>query len=458
MNQAFNHIKDIFQAALNRVDPYRMIKEQLALKGDNLKFFSGKEKMEIDLKQYKQIFVFGAGKATAKMARAVEEILGNRITEGLISVKYGHTEELKRIKTIQAGHPVPDENSLKAAKEIENIAAGSDNKTLIINLISGGGSALLCYPLSFYDEEKKERISLTLKDMQTATDNLLRCGATIGEINCIRKHLSQIKGGRLARIFYPATSVNLILSDVVGDRLDTIASGLTAFDKTTYQEALAIMDKYRLQDTFPKTINQVMELGAMGKVPETPKKGDKVFSKVHNLLIGTNFQALKSAAEKAGSLKYNTLILSSQVQGEAKEVALVFSGIAFDILNHNTPIHKPACVLAGGETTVTIKGKGKGGRNQEMALAFLQALKLRYEREEGIYFFSGATDGNDGPTDAAGAFASFELVKESQKQGLDIMQFLTDNDSYNFYNRLGYLYKTGPTNTNVCDIQILIIN
>ncbi len=446
---------EIFQASLDRINPYMMIKDRMTLKGGVLSVRTDAETLTWDLAKYDRVLVLGAGKATAKMALAVEEILGGRITEGVIAVKPGHTEKLARVKMIMAGHPVPDAGSVEAGTTLARLCREADEKTLILNLISGGGSALLSFPYAWEDTEGAHR--LTLEDKQATTKVLLACGANIQEINCIRKHLSGIKGGRLAQLAHPADTVNLILSDVVGDRLDSIASGLAVPDNTTYDEAIRLVKKFDIAGKLPPPAWKVLQLGAAGKLPETPKKGDPVFEKVKNILIGSNYGALLAAERKAKELGYNTIVLSSEVTGEAREAAKFYIGIARDVLKHDLAVKKPACVIAGGETTVTLKGGGKGGRNQEMALAFLAEIEANPEGSEGIWFLAASTDGNDGPTDAAGAFADLEILAEGKKAGLSVQDFLSRNDSYNYYDRIGFLHKTGPTNTNVCDVQITIV-
>jgi hydroxypyruvate reductase len=448
-------LAEIFGASLHRVNPYLMIKERMTLSGSVLRIENDTETLTWDLAKYSRIVVLGAGKATAKMALAVEEILGDRISEGVISVKPGHTEKLSRIKMIMAGHPVPDAGSVEAGTALARLAREADEKTLIINLISGGGSALLSFPYAWKDAEGAH--ALSLEDKQATTKVLLACGADIKEINCIRKHLSGIKGGRLAALAYPAESVNLILSDVVGDRLDSIASGLAVPDNSTYDEAIRLVKKYDIAGKLPPAAWKVLELGAAGKLPETPKKGDPVFGKVKNILIGSNYGALLAAEKKAKELGYNTVVLSSEVTGEAREAAKFYIGIGRDVLKHDLAVKKPACVIAGGETTVTLRGAGKGGRNQEMALSFLAEIESNPEGSEGIWFLAASTDGNDGPTDAAGAFADLDVLAAGKKAGLSIQDYLSRNDSYHYYDRIGFLHKTGATNTNVCDVQLIVV-
>jgi hydroxypyruvate reductase len=454
-DNARRDLSDIFQASLRRVDPYMMIKDRMKLSGNILSIKTDEKTLSWDLANYTRILVLGAGKATAKMALAVEEILGGRISEGLIAVKPGHTEKLSRVRMIEAGHPVPDAGSVEAGRAIARLCEQADEATLIFNLISGGGSALLSFPYAWDDEEGRHE--LTLEDKQAATKALLACGANIQEINCIRKHLSGLKGGRLARLSRPADSINLILSDVVGDRLDSIASGLAVPDNSTYEEALRLIKKFNIASQFPPLARKVLELGAEGRLPETPKKTDPAFDKVKNILIGSNYGALLAAERKARDLGYNTTLLSAEITGEAREAARFYIGVARDVLKHELAAKKPACVIAGGETTVTLRGSGKGGRNQEMALSFLSEIEANPEGSEGIWFLAASTDGNDGPTDAAGAFADLEVLEAGKKAGLSIQEYLAANDSYNYFDKIGFLCKTGPTNTNVCDVQLTII-
>jgi len=410
-NIVYSHLQSIFKSAVKRVDPYVMIHDHLSIRDEKLYIKTESYEKSFALADYDSLIVLGAGKATAKMAVAVEELLDGRIKKGLISVKKGHTEDLKYIETITAGHPVPDKNSVEAGRRIAALSAEADERTLFINLISGGGSALLSYPLA--TDAANATLEVSLEDKQKVTNMLLGCGATIQEINSIRKHISAIKGGRLARLIYPATSINLILSDVVGDRLDTIASGLTAGDQTSYEDALAIIEKYSLTGELPSSVGQILALGAKGDIEDTPAADDPLFAKVHNVLIGTNFSALVAAGQRAEQLGYNTMILSSRITGEAREIAKFFLGMGRDINKYGVLLQKPACIIAGGETTVTLQGNGLGGRNQEMALSFLCELANDPADAEGICFLSAGTDGNDGPTDAAGAFAALDIVPES---------------------------------------------
>ena len=376
MNEA-QRLAAIFQAALDRVDPYKMIEDHLRLEAGRLVVAFDDQRHEVDLDRYERILVLGAGKASARMARAIENIMGERIWHGLVSVKYGHGEPLRQIEVIECGHPTPDEHSVEAAHRIAELARQADEKTLILNLVSGGGSALLCLPLVHADEGTSVR--LTLEDKQATTRALLACGADIREVNCVRKHISGVKGGRLLRLMAPARSLNFILSDVVGDRLDTIASGITSPDETTFADALSIVDKYGLSDTLPPNVIRVLTLGAQGEITETPKVGDPATDLATNILIGTNLAALQAACDRARAFGYNVAALTSALTGEAREAAKFLFAIARDVRDHHLLVDRPAFVIAGGETVVTLKGTGKGGRNQEMALAFL-AVSIRCTR------------------------------------------------------------------------------
>jgi len=451
----FDHLTQMFTAALDRVDPYKMIVNHVKLEGSLLRVSFETERHEVNLDDYARILVLGAGKASARMGKALEDILGDRIAKGLISVKYGHAEPLKHIEVVESGHPTPDEQGVGAAQRIADLVREADEKTLILNLISGGGSALLPCPLVL--DHPGGSIRLTLEDKQNMTKALLACGADIGEINCIRKHISGVKGGRFLRLMQPARSLNFILSDVVGDRLDTIASGLTSHDESTFEEAMAIIEKYQLYDKAPPGVMRTLTLGVQGKIEETPKFGDPATELATNILIGSNQAALTAATDTARSLGYNTSALTCALTGESREAAKFLWGIARDVRKSELLVKKPACVIAGGETVVTLKGEGKGGRNQEMALAFLAELARDELKGANIYFLSASTDGTDGPTDAAGAYASAEIVDLSRKAGLSINGALKDNDSYHFFDRIGYLLKTGPTMTNVCDLHMVVI-
>jgi glycerate 2-kinase len=450
------HLEAIFRAGLQRVDPYRMVVEHLRLEGSRLRVASEDHEEELDLDAYERVLVIGAGKASATMARAVEDLLGDRLDGGLVVVKYGHTDDLARIEILEAGHPVPDDNGVAAARRIAALADQADAKTLVIALISGGGSALLPMPLEYTDQGQAQRLGLA--DKQTVTRELLACGADIREINCIRKHLSGLKGGRLLARLAPARSLNLILSDVVGDDLSSIASGMTTVDPSTFAEAAGILDRYGITRQVPEAVRRILTLGLEGHVPETLKPEEFDPARVTNHIIGSNRAALLAAAAHARELGYRVAALTTRITGEAREVARFLAGIARDTSSQDLLAEKPACIISGGEPVVTLKGLGKGGRNQEMALAFLEDFARQPEEMAGIAFLAASTDGNDGPTDAAGAFADGDLLAEARDRGLSFREYLADNDAYNFYAALGGLLKTGPTNTNVCDLHILLVD
>lgn len=375
--------------------------------------------------------MIGAGKASAQMARAVERLLGARISGGLINVKDGHGAKLGRIEINECGHPVPDARGVAGARRIAKIASAADADDLIVCLISGGASALLPLPAP----------GITLAEKQKTTRLLLHSGASIHEINCVRKHVSRIKGGQLARLAYPATLLTLILSDVIGDDLDVIGSGPTVPDRSTIADARAILEKYHIP-------NKVLEAAV-----ETPKPGDKIFEKTRNVIVGSNALAVDAAALEARRLGFHTLVLSTFLQGEAREVGRVHAAIAKEMRASGRPVPAPACVISGGETTVTVRGKGLGGRNQELALA--AALDIADLHDTVI--LSAGTDGTDGPTDAAGAIADGTTLARAQALGLDASAFLANNDSYRFFEATGDLIKTGPTGTNVADIQVVLV-
>jgi hydroxypyruvate reductase len=434
-----NDATSIFYNALKAVEPKAAVKRYCKLEDEIL--FIGH--FRYDLNQYKNLFVIGAGKATAPMAAAMEEILGKRISSGIIIVKYDHRADLSTIKMIEAGHPLPDKNGQHGAESILDLIKNSGKNDLVLCLISGGGSALM--PLPFH--------GITLKDKQDINKVLLSCGATIHEINAIRKHISLIKGGRLAQVTYPATLLSLILSDVVGDDLDVIASGPSVSDSSTFAHCLKIFQKYKIQTRVPKAIINHIESGISGNVPETPKEGDPVFARTQNLIIGSNIESLMSAKQKAESLGYNVLVLSSMIEGETRHVAHVHGAIAKEIIKTGNPISTPACILSGGETTVTLTGRGLGGRNQEFSLAAATDIS----GDHNIVILSAGTDGTDGPTEAAGAFCDSSTLKRAGEMGLDHLFSLANNDAYNFFNKLGDLFITGPTNTNVMDLRILLV-
>ncbi len=389
------------------------------------------------------VFVVGFGKASAQMAAAAERKLGHSLAGGLVSTKYGHGCGPGQVRVIEAGHPIPDGAGMEAARRIMALARGAGEGDLILCLISGGGSALLPLPAG----------GITLDEKMAATELLLRCGAGILELNALRKHISAIKGGQLARAAYPARVVNLIVSDVIGDPLEAIASGPTVPDTTTFEDCLAMVRRRDLAAALPRAVMKRLEAGARGEVDETPKPGDPVFGRVRSCIIASSAVALRAAEQRAVQLGYNARVVSDTLEGEAREVAAELVQLAKDVAAGREGPARPACLLAGGETTVTVRGKGKGGRNQELVLA--AALKL--EGTAGVVLLGAGTDGTDGPTDAAGAFADGETAGRARALGIDGRALLEENDSYRFFHVLGDLHLTGPTGTNVMDITVFLV-
>jgi hydroxypyruvate reductase len=428
---------EIFQAALEAANPRTAIRRHLRREGSRLLVGDAVYDLSVG-----QIYVVGAGKASGAMAAAVEELLGDRVAVGIVMVKDGYGMPTKQIQIREASHPVPDELGVRGTAAILDLLARLRPEDLVIVLISGGGSALLPCPVE----------GVSLAEKQEVTRQLLACGATIQEINAIRKHCSRVKGGQLARAVSPARCLTLILSDVVGDPLDAIASGPTVPDPTTYQEALAILDRYQIRDRVPAAVQRHLEAGARGEVPETPKVHDPCFGNARHLVIGNNLQSLVAARERAEALGFRTLLLTTALRGESREVAQALAAILLEIRRTGYPLSPPACLLLGGETTVTLRGSGKGGRNQELALAAAMAIA----GAEDLVVFSAGTDGTDGPTDAAGAVADGETCARAAAAGLDPLRALEANDSYYFFQALGDLITTGPTFTNVMDVTLLL--
>ncbi len=414
--------KTILKAALAAADPTAAVAEALQKRRD--------------LDRYERIFVAGAGKAGGTMARAAEKVLGKRIFAGCVAVKDGDTAKCRRIELRPCGHPVPDERGVEAARRIAELCAQAGARDLVIFLASGGASALTPYPAP----------PITLAEKQATTRLMLASGATIHELNALRKHISLFKGGQLARIAAPAHVVSLILSDVVGDDLGVIGSGPTAPDDSTFAAALDVLDRYGLRAKVPASVRERLEAGE----GETPKPGDALFENVENIIVGNNQKSLEAAARAAKKLGYRTLILASTIEGETRDVARMHAAIARQIRISAQPLRPPACVISGGETTVTIRGSGKGGRNQEFALA----AAIDIAGLENTLIMSAGTDGTDGPTDAAGAVADGETVGRSERSAREA---LADNDSYPFFAELGDLVMTGSTGTNVMDLHVVLV-
>ncbi len=440
LNELRAHARNIFSAALIASEPSAAVKTHLRLRGDRL-HVAGRA---YEFASIRRIFVAGCGKASAPMASAVEALLGDKIADGVIVVKYGHGLPLKKIRVVEAGHPIPDQAGLDGARRVVELLHNCDERDLVLFLISGGGSALLPFPAG----------GLSLADKQQTTEALLKSGAGIGEINALRKHLSRLKGGQLAKLAAPARVIALILSDVVGDALDVIASGPTAPDNSTYEECLEILRRYRIHDRIPSGVIDYLQNGANGNYDETPKPSDAIFQKVQNVVIGSNRIALEAARQRADELGYHTMIVADSVEGESRAVARSHASLMQEIARTNKPIPRPACVISGGETTVTVSGDGVGGRNQEFALA----AAIEIDGLNDAVLLSGGTDGTDGPTDAAGGIIDGSTVERGKAKGLDARDFLNRNDSYHFLRATDDLLVTGPTLTNVMDLQVALIS
>ncbi|MEM1508949.1 MAG: glycerate kinase [Thermofilaceae archaeon] len=390
-------------------------------------------------------YVIALGKAASRMAEAIEELAGNLVKSGVATLPRGAPKtKLTRIEQIEAGHPSPDEGSIKAGMLALELArkAKEERRPLLI-LISGGGSALMELPVP----------GLSLEDLSTVTNLLLKSGATIAEVNTVRKHLSLLKGGQLAAAANPSPVLSLIISDVVGDRLDVIASGPTVPDSTTFIDARMVLERYEILDKVPPRIRELIENGISGKLRETPKPGDPCFEQVYNVLIGSNLIALRAMDIYAKRMGLNSLILTSMLQGEAKEAAKFLTAVALEVKRSSTPIPSPAVILCGGETTVIVKGEGKGGRNQEFALS--AAVQIAGER--GVAIAAMGSDGIDGPTEVAGAVVDGRTAERAAKLGLRPTNFLDNNNSYEFFKSVGGHIITGPTGTNVNDFYLAVI-
>jgi glycerate 2-kinase len=447
----------VMAAALDAVEPGAAVRRYLHRDGQRLLI----DQRIYDLDDYQRIFLVGAGKAGAPMARAAAEALGERLTGGVIVVKEGHAQEIGRqgdketnntaavlpislspdLLVLEAGHPIPDQRGVDGAQHMAELLVQTTERDLVIALISGGGSALLTLPAP----------GVSLADMQALTAALLACGANINEINTLRKHLDQLKGGGLVRMATPAALATLILSDVVGNPLDVIASGPSVPDSSTFADAYAILKRYDIVEQVPEPILARLRDGMAGAVDETLKPGDRRFDRVQIVVVGSSSQAGEAALATARAEGFNTLLLTTYLQGEAREVGRMLAAIARELAATGQPIPRPACIVAGGETTVTLRGKGQGGRNQELALAAAADMAGL----PNITLVALATDGGDGPTDAAGAVATGTTIERARELGLDPVAYLARNDAYPFFAALGDLLKPGPTQTNVNDLAFV---
>ena len=435
-------LANIIATSLDAVDPNKAIRR--FIKRD-------KSILEIgafiyDLDTIKNVYVIAFGKASYPMTLSAIDILGNHFTQGITIIKskgaklnHGHPS----LSIIEASHPIPDERCVEGSGSIIDLLSHTSKDDLVIFLISGGGSSLLTSPVK----------NITLDELQRLSRLLLNCGATINEINCLRKHLSQVKGGQLARIAAPSQIVTLIMSDVVGDPLDVIASGPTNPDSTTFSDAISVFEKYKLLHHAPESITSHLKQGARGIFEETPKANDPLFNNTQNLIVGNNLLAAKTAILEARRNGFNSILLTTSLEGEARFAGELLASIAKQINATGDPVRRPACIIAGGETTVKVTGEGFGGRNQELALAAVPNLIGLSE----TFLITLATDGDDGPTDAAGAVVTGDTYARAKALGLDPDVFLQRNDSYNYFKPLGDLLKPGITETNVCDLTFIFV-
>ena len=426
-------------AALEAANPRTIIKKHVKLVGSKLVVGN----LTYSLKRYRRTLVIGAGKASGSMGEEIENLLGPKITQGLVIVPdyLKPWPKGRSITYVGASHPIPTEKTAHRTAQLVRLVESAGKEDLVIMLLSGGASSLMELPLS----------GLRLQDLRKTTDLLLKSGAKIQEINTIRKHLSRVKGGRLAEILKDVQLLTLIISDVIGDALDAIGSGPTAPDPTTYRDARRVLQKYNIWSKVPSRVRKTIERGINGGMSETPKRGDRAFRNVRNLIVGTNRQSCEQAVRHMKRSGYTASILSTHLVGEAREAGSILGSVLADIRNNGLPVPPPAAIVCGGETTVTITGDGKGGRNQELALA----ASLAIDGTKNVTVGSLATDGIDGPTDAAGAIVDGTTVSRGRTLGLGAENYLRNNDAYNFLKRTGDLVKTGPTGTNVNDVMIV---
>jgi len=433
-------VLDGLEKALIFADPLYFLSTHVS-RADNILQI---DKWSFDLNRFKKIFLVGAGKACESMAAFIESILKDKLIEGWVNIPKGAKKgfSFKNIKIHESSHPIPDESSLIGALKVIEIAEKAEDEDLIICVLSGGGSALMAAP----------RNEISLQDKQDVTKKLMLAGADIKELNCVRKHLSAIKGGWLAKKAYPATVISLILSDVVGDELRVIASGPTFPDNSTFKDAVEILMKYNIWDNISQSVKNFLLAGEKGVIEETPKSEDECFKKTYNFIIGSNREVCLKLLNFYKEKGLNTIFLTSQLTGEAKDAGKFYASILREINASNNPIKKPCAVILGGETTVTVKGKGMGGRNQEsMAYACIEIDGIN-----GAAIASIGTDGIDGVTDAAGAIIDGFTLQRSKQLNLNLKKILQENDSYNFFKGLNDLIFTGFTGTNVNDIVIIV--
>ena len=436
--------RKLSQVALGSVQPARLVEENVRRDGNTLTVGGQK----FNLSDFEKINLISLGKAGVPLAEALLPLIEDRLKSAVITGSQDYRQQ-GRIFYFPAAHPLPDDWSLKAGQKAYELALSLTERDLLLVLISGGGSAHLCLP-----EE-----GLSLEDKRQLTGLLLKAGADIKELNTVRKHLSRIKGGRLARAAWPARVVNLVVSDVIGNDLESIASGPTWYDSTTYAQAVAVLEKYSLWPSCPANIRRVLEEGRAGLREETVRKGDRVLEKVRSVIIGDNLRALYAAKEAARQFGLETIILTSEDQGEAREAARNYLVRLQEFSQKVREQKRAFCLLAGGELTVTVKGRGQGGRNTEFVLASLVEILGRKQDFEGFDWLvmSLATDGRDGPTDSAGAWIGPESLERVRRLNLSPLSYLENNDSYRFFEEAGGLLKTGPTGTNVMDLRLFLL-
>ncbi|MFO7980871.1 MAG: glycerate kinase [Candidatus Aminicenantes bacterium] len=435
--------QNIYSAALDAVSPEKLMKDKVLVRKEQLSIL-GKR---FDLTHFENIYVVAFGKSGPQFAENMLRIMGKKIKGGIFVGQKEKQDNLPPLIYMKASHPLPDSNSVQTAKKILFLAEELKEKDLLIALISGGGSSHVCLPSR----------GVRLSEKRKVIQSLLQAGADIKELNTVRKHLSLIKGGRLSRAAFPATVISLIISDVIGNDLEAIASGPTYWDSSTFQDSINILKKYHLWEYSPEPVKKVLKKGVQKKLRESVKKGDPLLRKTYNFILGDNKDALEAAAKKASQLGFKVSILSSSEKGEARERAKHYISLLLGTIEQVKQNPEPICWLSGGELTVTVKGSGKGGRNQEFVLAFINEARQRGIKLDGWIIISLGTDGIDGPTDAAGAWGSEKTLKKIEKLSMDPEKFLARNDSYHFFKQVHGLIKTGPTQTNVMDLRILIV-
>ncbi len=431
-------LRKLIAAGLHAADPYHAILQSVSHTGQSVRV----GRKTYDLSRFKRIFAVGAGKASARMAQALEHVLGSRLEGGFIVVKTGHSVPTERIRIVEAAHPIPDHAGLLAAERLRTLIQDFTHRDLLFVLLSGGASSLLPAPVS----------GVTLADTQRTTRLLLRGGATIQEINAVRKHLSLLKGGGLA-VSTHATIVTLILSDVIGDDLGTIGSGPTAPDSTTFADAIDVLHRYGLWSTVPDAIRRHLLAGRQGRAPETLKTGSRRLLRVQHHIVGNNGGMLRAVVRTAQSAGLRTMLFRPALAGEAQEAAHRFTSLAKPYITGRKKSMRPVCIIAGGEPTVTMTGRGKGGRAQE----FAAAAAFDLDGIPNVWLAAIGTDGTDGPTEVAGAVVSGRTLTQAKQLGIDLRSVLRRHNTYPAFKALGCHIHTGPTGTNVNDLYLLLL-